>query len=315
MNFNDIIRNIFFAILTINFATPLIKKGYDNFKMNSQPHIKVGLLKIKGPISEANYYVKRIAYLFKEPTPDAILMIVDSPGGAAGSSQVIANEIKHYKETHQIPVVCFVENICASGGYYIASSSDYIISSPAAYIGSIGAYISLPYFKEFIEQFKLKYNFIKAGKYKTAGNPFTEITQEQENMFQDVTNNVYQQFVNDVMKARTDLDKDTSKWAEGKIFTGEQALNLKLIDEIGSISNAINTIKKLCKVEDDYKIIWKIYPIKTNFIESLLNPNNEDDNPGYLKSNISNKIINSFIDAIEKRYNLNNNDNNINLNL
>jgi protease-4 len=303
---------IIFALSFASYIIPPIIEKYKEFDKYRKPHIKVGVLKIDGAITESNSYIKQIVYLFEKCQCNAILIAIDSPGGAAGSSQAIYNEIKYYKKRYNIPVVCIVENVCASGGYYIASACDYIISTPSAFIGSIGAYISFPYVKEFIEQFKLKYNFIKAGEYKTSGNPFTDLTPEQKEMFQIMTDNVYNKFTSDVLESRPNLDKDKAIWAEGKIFTGEQALNLKLIDELGSRSTAISTLKMLCKVDESYNIIWKKYQEPKTFIETLLNPKDQNQFVRDSKNSLIETIVNKTINILEKKY-INNNIQDINL--
>ncbi len=190
------------------------------------------------PLVNSGEYVRNLKKFFKDPSIKAILVRMDCPGGAAGTSQAIYNELTYLKEQYpHKPVVVFVENMCASGAYYIASPSDCIVATGSSFIGSIGVYIALPRLKEFINQYKIEYSVTKTGKYKAILNPLLDATKDEQDLLQELCNNTYQQFITDVSKSRPALAlKDAEMWANGKIFTGEQALDLKLIDKIGSLS-------------------------------------------------------------------------------
>jgi len=258
MSFSDILKNVFFLLVIIQFTPPLIESIVKQYRRIIEARTQVGVLPIKGVLHESEGYCKRLRTYFNDNNIKAILIRMECPGGASGTSQTIFNELKALKLENPKPVVVLVENMCASGGYNIACAADHIIAPGSALIGSIGA--SLPYLfsvKDLLEEFKIKYTPIKAGEFKNATNPFVEITPQEKALLQNITDDAYDQFVHEVSEQRK-LAFDTAKeWAEGKIFTGQQAHKIGLIDEIGSLNNAEKALQRLAGFEG--KIEW-IYP-------------------------------------------------------
>lgn len=267
--FSNLLKNLFFLLLILQVAPPILQNLQKQYSSLLEPHTKVGLLEIKSTLTDASHYIKVLKQFFENNSIKAILLKMDSPGGAAGTSKLIFDEIMSYKKDHpNKPIITLVENVCASGGYYIACASDHIISSPAAIIGSIGASIQVPQLKEFLDQFKIKFDVTKSGTYKTAGNPVTELTPEQKEMFQELTNDTYNQFVRDVKSRRPKLaNLDEKIWAQGRIMTGGKALELGLIDEVGSNYDAIRAIKEKAIFEGEIEWIKPSKPF--NFWAAL----------------------------------------------
>ncbi len=267
-----IIFMVIVIIQAIPFTIKFIKSYYDDIL---QLKTKVGLIKIDQPVMEAGSYSKSIKKFFHDKEIKAILLHIECPGGAAGSSQSIFNEIMSYKKDYPKPVVVMTNDLCASGGYYIACAADYIIASPSAIVGSIGSYIGTLKLKDFAEHWKVKYQIKQSGKYKTALNPFGESSPEIEKFVQEVTDDVYNQFTNDVAARRKLILKDADKWANGKFFTGKQALALGLVDELGSEYNTIKKIKELALIEKDKEIEW-VHAKQPSLYNKILGK--EDDN-------------------------------------
>jgi protease-4 len=208
---------------------------------------------------------------------------MECPGGASGTSQTIFDELKALKKSHPKPVVVLIENICASGGYNIACAADYIIAPGSAIVGSIGA--SMPYLfnvKELLEKFNIKYTPIKAGSYKNVTNPFVDLSEQEKSLLQNVADDSYEQFVLEVSDNRK-LSHETSKdWADGKIFTGKQAKSLGLIDEIGSLENAIQALKRLGGFKDN--IEWIHPPRKFSFLSFFSGDTGQDQDSSLFAS-------------------------------
>ncbi len=243
--FSNLLRNIFYVLLILQFAPPLIHNIRKQYSTMLLPHTKVGVITLRTAITNAQPYLKQLRHFFKNNEIKAILLRIDSPGGTAGSSQAIFYELKELKSLYPKPVIAFVENVCASGSYYVACGADEIIATPSAFIGSIGVYIPQPQFKEFIEQFKIKYSVVNTGDYKMTGDPFLAHTPEQEALLQGLTKDTYDQFTYDVAQSRPKLSLTQVKtWADGKIFTGRQAVKLGLIDMVGSPITAEKVIKE-----------------------------------------------------------------------
>lgn len=292
-NILDRLKSVFYIVLLLQIGPMFIKSIINQYTEIFSQKTKVGVISIKGPITSATKHVRELKKLFEDESIKAILLVVDSPGGAAGSSQAIFNEIKALKAANPTKyVVGLVENVAASGGYYIVSAADYIVATPASFIGSVGSYIAHPNVKEFIEQYKLKYDIIKSGEYKASLNPFMDLNEKHRDWYQNLSNNVYKQFISDIAIQRPKLEKDYTIWAEGKVFTGEQALALNLIDELGFESTATKALKENGNITGE--IDW-IKPAKSkNIFSSLLFP---DDEEGELSvKNISSGIVSALRD-------------------
>lgn len=265
MGFFDYFKNIFLILIFLQITPALligIKKQYSKYLM---PRTKIGLVEINGVLYSSDKYNKRLNKYFKDPEIKAILIKMECPGSAAGTAQSIFNEINILKKEYPAkPIITLVENVCASGGYYIACATDEIITPGSALIGSIGS--NLPYLfqlQEFIEQYKIKYETIKAGKYKNIADPFVAMTADERAMLQGVIDDSYFQFADDVVKTRKVSLKEKEKWADGKIFSGRQALKLGLVDMLGSARTAIDRLKDKALIKGE--IEWVKQPKKTSF--------------------------------------------------
>jgi len=297
--FFNSLKTVFFVLFMLQFLPTMFSSFKKQYSDLMQAKTKIGVIPIKSSLYDSDKYIKNLKEYFKDNSIKAIILKIDCPGGAAGTSQALFNEIKKLKKSHCKYVIAFVENMAASGGYYIASAADYIISTPSAFIGSIGSYIAYPMFKDFIEQFKVKYEVVKSGDYKTVANPLLETTQAQKDMLQALSDNVYNQFVADIAKQRVNLPKDNKIWADGKIFTGEQALHLGLIDQIGSQSDIKQILEEKASVSGELQLITA--KKKTSFLNMLLNP--EEDNDISLLSQIASQVLSLFKkDSVSAKY-------------
>ncbi|MBI2345185.1 signal peptide peptidase SppA [Candidatus Dependentiae bacterium] len=276
IKFLDILKSAFWILLLIQIAPPIIHKVSQRIFDTVEPRNKVGLILINSTITTSTTWNKQLRKFFKDPEIKAILIKLDSSGGAAGSSEAISKEIIDLKKDFPKPIVAYAENICASGAYMIAATTDYIIAPSSAIIGSIGAKISTQFkLKEFFEKYDVKTHSISSGTYKNSLDPFVDMTEEQQKMLQNLTNDSYKQFVLDISKLRHLNVNDQNIWADGKVFTGNEALKLRLIDEIGNQSTAQNYIKKHILHED--REIDLIKPYTPSKLEKLLHPDADED--------------------------------------
>jgi protease-4 len=270
----DIIKNIFLLLIFLQIAPVLVLNIKNQYTKFFTPQTQVGVIPIKGFLYDSSSYTKNLNTFFKDPSIKAILLRIECPGGASGTSQALFNEIQMLKKQYHKPIITLVENVCASGGYYVASSTDYIIASGAATIGSIGAYFPGFQLKEFIDQFKIQYIPIKAGAYKAATDPFEVRTPAQTELLQVMTDDIYAQFTQDIATQRKLSLQTIDTWANGKIFTAKQALELQLIDELGSAQNAIAKIKDKALI--DGEIEW-VHPSQESTWASLFGSSSEGD--------------------------------------
>ena len=266
------IKNIFMVLLFLSFAPTIISSIKTTIVDSIRPKTDVGLLKIDGALYDSSYYLKKIEAFSKDDNIKGLIIKINSPGGMPGSAQAIFAELKKFKK--QKPVVTVVENLCASGAYYIAASSDKIIANPSSLVGSIGVILELPNVKDLLNSWKIKYSYIQSGKFKTAGSPLKDTSGDEVAYLQKLSDSTYTQFVKDVAESRNLSEKDFTKWADGKVFTGTQALELKLIDQLGTIQDGIDIIKKLAKIETEVKLIQP--KKRTSLLKMLTSADDEE---------------------------------------
>lgn len=274
--FSDMIKNAFWILLLIQIAPPIISKISKKIFETVEPKNKVGLIVMNSVITSSSTWTKQLKKFFKDPEIKAILIKFDSPGGAAGSSEAISKEIIDLKKEFPKPVVSYAENLCASGAYMIAATTDYIVAPHSALIGSIGAKLSTQFkFKELLEKYDIKTHAISSGSHKNALDPFVPMSEEQQKMLQAVTDNSYKQFATDISKYRHLNMNEKNVWADGKIFTGTEALKLNLIDEIGNQTTALAYIKKHILHEDREIDLIKV--ATPSPIEKFFYPDKDED--------------------------------------
>lgn len=249
-----------------------IKKNYGTL---FEPKTQVGSMTIKS-LSSSRTICKQLKKFFEDSDIKAIVLVMDCPGGTSGTSQAIFQELKLLKNQHVKPVIVWVENVCASGGYYIASAADHIIATPSSFIGSIGAYIPLYQAKELLNTLKVEYDPVVAGEYKLSGDPLSKTSAQQRAMLQELTKNTYEQFVKDVASSRPQLSlSKADEWAQGRIFTGLQALEKGLIDELGSWSTIESALKQKIAVTGTLEYV---HAEKSSTLSRWFGKDEDDDN-------------------------------------
>lgn len=172
----------------------------------------------------------------------AVVLRINSPGGSAAASQAIYKEIQRLAERK--PVVVSMGDVAASGGYYVACPADAIFANPATITGSIGVIFETLNFYEFMEKYGLGSETITSGKYKDTGSPFRPMRPDERELLEETLMGVYDQFVRDVAQARGMDETEVKKLADGRIYTGEQALVAGLIDELGNFYDAVDEAAK-----------------------------------------------------------------------
>ena len=181
----------------------------------------------------------------------SIVIDVNSPGGSPVASEEIMNSIKSSKK----PVVVWISDVGASGAYLAASSASKIVASPSSMVGSIGVIMQITDLTKYYQANGINITSIKAGQYKDMGADYTPLTTTERNMLQGMVNQDYDHFV-DIVSTNRHLDKNyTESIAQGKIYTGTQAKNLKLVDETGGKTVALDEAAKLGGIKGSYNVI------------------------------------------------------------
>ncbi|MBN1983547.1 MAG: signal peptide peptidase SppA [Chitinivibrionales bacterium] len=217
---------------------------------------KIGVVEIIDVILSSEETVHQLQQYRKDNSIAAVLLRIESPGGAVAPSQEIYEEVMRYRIAKK-PIIVSMGSVAASGGYYIASAATKIFANSGTITGSIGVIFQFPQYHKFLEKIGVKITTIKAGEYKDVGNPNRELTEKERNYLQQFIMGEYEQFILDVSTARNLPIDSIRKLAEGRIYSGKYAVATGLIDTLGSYVNALEYIKTHCNLPEKTKIVQK----------------------------------------------------------
>jgi len=215
---------------------------------------RVGIVKIEGTIVESEPIIDKIIKFRKSKRVKAIVLRINSPGGMVAPSQEIYQEIK--KACKEKKVIVSMESVAASGGYYIACTADKIVANPGTLVGSIGVILQIENIEELLNKIGLRRKVVKSGKYKDIGSITRPMTEEEEAILQEFSDDIYNQFVDAVAEGRGMKREEVLKIADGRIFTGAQAIGLGLVDRLGNLQDAISIAGEMVGIEGEPKVIY-----------------------------------------------------------
>jgi protease IV len=246
---------------------------------------KIAIVEIKGVITQSSEIIEDLRQHEDDEGVKAIILRIDSPGGGVGPSQEIHQEVVKAKKKKKI--VTSMGSVAASGGYYIACASDFIVANPGTITGSIGVVMQFSNFEELLKKIGIKGVVLKSGEHKDIGSPFREMTSEERKIMQGVLDDVHRQFIQAVAEGRNMDRAKVVQIADGRIFTGEQAKGLGLVDRMGNLQDTIDFVAQEVKIEGKPNVL---YPRRRISIWDLL----------------LNKAISSVVDRLnEKGFELN----------
>ena len=243
MTLFESIKSIIALTIFLCFAPFLIESIKKQYILLLEPRTNIAIVSIQQSLDNSSDIVNQLHTSFKDPLIKGILVKIDCSDATAGTSQAIFHDLRQLKKEYPKPIIALVENICVSGAYLVACACDYIIAPESALIGNIGTSFN--------------------------ASSLQRIKDEKNDITQNVEIESYQQFIKHVALARKLSLTTTANWAEGKIFTGTQALALGLVNEIGSLCTAIKAIKEKALIENE--IEW-ISSFNTSFITFHLSP-------------------------------------------
>jgi len=227
---------------------------------------RVAVIPLSGLISESGPVIEQLKRFGKDDSVKAIVLRIDSPGGGVGPSQEIYEEVK--KVRAKKPVLASMGALAASGGYYIACAAQRVYANPGTMTGSIGVIMPFMNVKDLVEKIGVKGMTVKSGTFKDIGSPLRDMTPLERELLQGVVDNVHLQFVNAVADGRNLDRQDVLQIADGRIFTGEQAKELGLVDVLGNLEDAISDAGKLGKISGEPKVVTPPKK-KISFLELL----------------------------------------------
>ena len=221
---------------------------------------KIGVIPIEGTITGSKDVVSQIVKFRKDNSIKAIIIQINSPGGAVGPTQEIYREIR--KTLPVKKVLASVGDMAASGGYYVASATDRIITTPGAIMGSIGVIMQYLRLEELFNKIGIANEVIKSGDFKDAGSPYRSMSEEERALLQELIDDVKEQFIVDVSQGRNLSVEQVRNVADGRIITGKKALELGLADQLGNFQDALELAKELSGITGE---ITLVYPEESRF--------------------------------------------------
>ncbi len=246
---------LFFAVL---YLATLISGGKASQSLSPLPGMeKIALVKVEGMLITADTIVDEINNYADDSSVKAILIRIDSPGGGVVASQEIFNAVLNARKQGKKKVVISMGSVAASGGYYIAAAGDRIVANPGTLTGSIGVKMEFANIEKLLDKIGVRGMVVKAGEYKDMGSPFREMTEPEKKLLQAVIDDVHSQFIEAVAKGRNLPEADVKAIADGRIFTGRQALQLKLVDQLGDLEDSIRVAAELAGIKGKPKVVRK----------------------------------------------------------
>ncbi|MGV8056488.1 MAG: signal peptide peptidase SppA [Smithellaceae bacterium] len=215
---------------------------------------KIGVVNVHGVISDSREIIEQLEEFGKDDSIVAVVLRIDSPGGGVAASQEIYDAVVELKK--QKKVVASMGSIAASGGLLIACSADKIVANPGTITGSISAIMQFANIEELLKKIGLKASAVKSGKYKDIGSPLREMTQEEKRIIQDLVDDIYNQFVDVIVRDRKIPREKVVSIADGRVFSGRRAKEYGLVDYLGDMGSAAKLASQLAGKDGKYDLIY-----------------------------------------------------------
>lgn len=228
----------------------------------------VAVINVDGIIIDSTPYIKSIRKIRESDSVKAVVVRVNSPGGAVAASQEIYAELRSLGES--VPVVASMGTVAASGGYYVACAASTIYANPGTVTGSIGVIAQFASYEQLLEWAKVEVEVIKSGEFKDLGSPLRKMPEAEKAYLQTLVDSVHSQFKDTVSKRRSLSAEKVASLSDGRIFTGSHAKELGLVDRVGTIETAIAEARKLGGLDEDSWI--REYPIRKKTLVDFVFP-------------------------------------------
>jgi protease-4 len=208
---------------------------------------RVAVVELEGLIAETDDLVRELRHHRDNPSVRAVVIRINSPGGVVGPTQEVHDALLRLRQAGK-PVVASLGSVAASGGYYVAVAADQIFANPGSLTGSIGVIMQMANVDALMKKVGVDYVVVKAGQFKDLGNFSRPMTPEERRVIQSLLDDVHGQFIEAVATGRK-LDRSAVvQFADGRVFSGTQALKLKMVDSLGGLEEAIDAAARLAKL-------------------------------------------------------------------
>jgi len=238
---------VFFALI---YALGLLKG--DGRSLNLRP--KIGVVRIEGVLIDSSDIIDQIDEFANDDGIRAVVLRINSPGGGVVASQEIYQSILDLRKKKK--VVASMGAVAASGGYLIATAADRILANPGTITGSISAVMQFADIQELMRKVGVRSSVVKSGKFKDIGSPAREMTVEEKQLIQGIVDDIYDQFTQTVSENRKVPLGSILHLADGRIFSGRQALTVKLVDELGGLQDAVFIAGRLAGMEGKPAVVY-----------------------------------------------------------
>lgn len=235
-------------VLVVLVAVSLISSFIQHRSMVNNAHRRVAIVRLTGAIENIDAIGPWLDEIHADPYIAAVLLRIDSPGGAVTASQELYDKVRRIAEFK--PVVVSMGDVAASGGYYVALGASAIVANASTITGSIGVKMVLPNFSELMDKIGISEVALTSGVMKDAGSPFRDLSKEERAYFESIVMDLYDQFVADVSASRGLPVDYVENLADGRAYTGRQALDLGLVDFLGSINDAIDILCDITGIDE-----------------------------------------------------------------
>jgi protease IV len=245
---------IFVGALVIGVAA---KKGLGD---------KIGVVEIEGVITQSGDTMEDIVRFKEDDSIKGVIIRINSPGGSVGPTQEMYREVRKLREKKKVFVS--MGGVCASGGYYIASAGDKIYANPSTITGSIGVIMEQTVIEDLLKKIGVQANTLKAGEYKDVGSPFRKMKPEEREYLTNILSSIHEQFISDVAAGRGMTLQTAKKVSDGRIYTGIQGKQLKLVDSIGTFYDCRDDLKNTLGIKGKPVMVYGKKPF--SFIKWLI---------------------------------------------
>ena len=216
---------------------------------------RIALIRVEGVILDSQATVGELKRFGENPSIKAIVLRIDSPGGGVVPSQEIHDAVQRVRAKSNKAVIASMGSVAASGGYYIAAATDRIVANPGTLTGSIGVIMETANVEGLLQKLGVQGVVIKSGKYKDVGSPLRKMSDEERTLMQMVMDDVHKQFIEAVAAGRALELPDVQALADGRILTGRQAKDARLVDELGNLEDAIQLAADVAGIEGEPKVV------------------------------------------------------------
>ena len=212
------------------------------------PGARVGLVRIQGVIADSRPLLEDLDQLDRDPGVKALVLRIESPGGGVAASQEIYERLVDLRDGG-LPIVASMGAVAASGGYYIACTADTIVANPGTLTGSIGVVMSFANAEELLDKIGLGFDVVKSGDFKDVGSWSRQMTSDERAMLQETIDDIHSQFVEVVSRERRLPIDEVAELADGRIFSGRQAVAVGLVDTLGTLDDALLLAGRMAGLE------------------------------------------------------------------